>query len=59
MKATDDSKAICKPVIIFPKLHININNIFEVKYLPVTFPSRLHTGIFQQNLKTVFVDSLG
>lgn len=59
MKAIDDSKAICKPVNIFQKLHINFKNIiFEVKYLPVTFPSHLHINIFQQNLKTVFVDSL-
>jgi len=48
MKATDDSKAICKFVSIFQKLHINIKNtIFEVKYLPVTFPSHLHIDTFQ------------
>jgi hypothetical protein len=48
MNATDDSKAICKNVNIFQKLHISIKNmIFEVKYLPVTFPSHLHINIFQ------------
>jgi len=47
MKATNDSKAICKPVNIFQKLHINVKNIiFEVKYLPVAFPSHLHIGKF-------------
>jgi hypothetical protein len=54
MKATDNSKAICKPVNVFQKLHINIKNIiFEVKYLPATFPSHIHIGIFKQNLETV------
>jgi len=52
MKVTDYSEEISKPVNIFQKLHINIKNIiFEVKYLPVTFPSHLHISIiFKKSL---------